>query len=185
MSATKVLDSIENVNGYQDHEYADLLPLLRQKDLEELAEDIKAHGLLAPITLLDGKILDGRNRYRACVLVSVKPKFRVFPADDDPISFITSVNVKRRHMTTGQRAMFAAKVAGLKPGRPSAGNSANLQNKKTAASRFSSIRRRSTACQKAARRAALVRCRSLMCARWQSTFWRGFPSLRADSTSTA
>jgi hypothetical protein len=33
--------------------------------LRELADDIRANGLRKPITLLDGKVLDGRNRHEA------------------------------------------------------------------------------------------------------------------------
>jgi hypothetical protein len=42
-------------------------------------------------------ILDGRNRYRACLEARVEPRFVEFDADD-PIAFVVSVNIKRRHL---------------------------------------------------------------------------------------
>jgi ParB-like chromosome segregation protein Spo0J len=49
-----------------DHPIAELLPLMEGAAFEELVTDIKAHGLHNPVTLYETKILDGRNRERAC-----------------------------------------------------------------------------------------------------------------------
>ena len=59
----------------QVHPAALAFPMMPEKELRELAEDIKTHGLLEPIGLLDGKILDGRNRLKACELAEVEPRF--------------------------------------------------------------------------------------------------------------
>src|SRR5438093_995542 len=45
---------------------------MEDEPLRELAGDIKANGQTHLITLHEGKILDGRNRYRACRLAGVK-----------------------------------------------------------------------------------------------------------------
>jgi hypothetical protein len=50
---------------YEFHELAALFPMISTDELNELAEDIKKHRLLERITLFEGKILDGRNRYKA------------------------------------------------------------------------------------------------------------------------
>lgn len=90
------------------HPAATLLPLLSEQDLKSLAEDIKANGLLDPIVMLDGQILDGRNRWLACQMVGVEPKTVEWAGDDsNPFKWVWSKNVKRRHLTTSQRAMFA------------------------------------------------------------------------------
>ncbi len=103
---------------YQDHPLSSVLPLMGQMEIRELAADIQLNGQLAPITLLDGKILDGRNRYRACQFVGIEPKFRDFNGEGDPIDFILSVNVKRRHLTASQKAMVIAKISQLPRGNP-------------------------------------------------------------------
>lgn len=101
---------------YQEHQLSSLLPMMGLQEIRELAADIQANGLRAPITLLDGQVLDGRNRLAACRLAGVEPKFRDFNGAGDPLDFIVSVNVKRRHLTTGQRAMVAAKLARMPRG---------------------------------------------------------------------
>jgi hypothetical protein len=82
----------------------------------ELENDIRENGLRFPIVLLDGLVLDGRNRYRACKTVGVEPRFQDFNGNGDPVAFIVSVNVKRRHLNTSQRAMIAAKLANMPRG---------------------------------------------------------------------
>ena len=97
---------------YEDHPYAGLFPLLGEADLAELAKDIKCNGLQEPITLFEGKILDGRNRYRACLLAGVAPSFRVWAGagTGSALDYVVSTNLHRRHLTDQQRALVAAGV---------------------------------------------------------------------------
>jgi ParB-like chromosome segregation protein Spo0J len=92
------------------HPVAELFPMLASDELAELAEDINQRGLLHPIVLDDeGRILDGRNRWAACLLVDVAPTFVVFDGDD-PAGYALAVNLARRNLTKGQAAMIAAKA---------------------------------------------------------------------------
>src|SRR5262245_9672974 len=51
------------------HELADLLPMIDGVNFENLKGDIAKNGILEPILLFEGRILDGRNRYRAAKAV--------------------------------------------------------------------------------------------------------------------
>jgi len=96
-------------NG-QVHPAAELFPMLSESELVALADDIKSNGLINDIVLLtDGTLLDGRNRLAACQRADVLPRFRAI-ATDDPVSFVVSINVKRRHLNAGQLAMLAVSL---------------------------------------------------------------------------
>ena len=96
-------------------------------DIAALSKDIKVNGQRAPITLLDGKILDGRNRWRACKLAGVEPETREFPTTQDALQFVLSANLHRRHLSESQRSLVAAKIANLSNGEQKR-CSANLQS---------------------------------------------------------
>lgn len=99
------------------HPIANLFPLIEGEEFENLKKDIQANGLLTPIEVYEGKILDGRNRYRACLQIGVQPKFINYDGDA-PISRVVSLNLRRRHLTESQRADIASQLCGMKRGRP-------------------------------------------------------------------
>jgi N6-adenosine-specific RNA methylase IME4 len=99
----------------EPHPLANLFPLLEGPDFDELVDDIRGNGLIEPIVVLEDRILDGRNRYRACLAAGVEPTFRPF-LGDDPLAYVVSLNLKRRHLSESQRAMVAAKLATLPHG---------------------------------------------------------------------
>jgi hypothetical protein len=139
----------------ENHPYAGIFPFHAAKPkkdgkpdkwLELLAADIKEHGgLLEPITLLDGKVLDGRRRIAACEWHGIEPEFVEFDAskDGDPLDFVIARNSRRRDMDAGKRAVAAALLANLGEGRPSkeTAHSVRSFSQADAAKRFGASRR--------------------------------------------
>ena len=97
-----------------DHPLAELFPPLEGEAFDALVADIKAHGLIEPITTFEEKILDGRNRHRACLQAGVDPVFVPY-LDDDPAAFVISMNLKRRHLTAEQKRDVIAKLLAKNP----------------------------------------------------------------------
>ena len=97
-------------NPLEPHPFAALFPELPPEELTQLARDIKERGQLEPIILYKGVILDGRNRYRACQIAGVKPRIEEFDAKAtrrSPEEFVLSRNLRRRHLSVGQKAALA------------------------------------------------------------------------------
>jgi hypothetical protein len=94
----------------RNHPYADLFPMMDDAEFHALCLDIVANGLQEPIVTFAGQqILDGRNRYKACLKVKVTPKFQAYWGKD-PLQFVLSKNLHRRHLNESQRAMLAATI---------------------------------------------------------------------------
>lgn len=108
----------------ETHPIADIFPMLPPDELQRLADDIASRGLLDPVVLLDDMVLDGRNRYAACLLAKVTPDFVEFTGDD-ALGYVIAKNLHRRHMNESQRAAVAAKLANMRQGgdRPSSKDS--------------------------------------------------------------
>ena len=114
------------MNMYEAHELANIFPLIEGEEFEKLVDDIKANGLLNPIVLYEGKILDGRNRFNACLEAGIQPLFVEYDGDS-PLNHVVSLNLTRRHLSESQRALVGAKLANMKVGDNQYGN-ANLRD---------------------------------------------------------
>jgi len=89
------------------HPLCTLFPRLSGAEFDALRDDIKVNGLRQPIILHEGMILDGGNRYRACIEAGVEPVFQDFEGGN-LVSFVLSVNLHRRHMSPGQQAAIVS-----------------------------------------------------------------------------
>ena len=92
---------------YTYHPACVLFPKFGKDELQELAADIKANGLRNPIVMLNGDILDGRNRLLACEVAGVEPRFVEWDGTGSPVEWVVSENLVRRHLTSSQRAVIA------------------------------------------------------------------------------
>ena len=98
--------------GREFHAVAELFPLLRGTAFDGLVADIRKNGLREPILVdADGRILDGRNRYRACREARVEPRFIEWQGEGPLAELALSLNLRRRHLNESQRAMVAARLA--------------------------------------------------------------------------
>ena len=101
--------------------------MMNDTDFAALQADIAAQGLLEPLVLYQGQILDGRNRYRACRVLGIQPQVRTYQGND-PLGFVTSMNLVRRHLNESQRALVATQITTMRQGeRTDLEPSANLQ----------------------------------------------------------
>jgi hypothetical protein len=90
------------------------LPLIEGAEFDAFVEDIRANKQCEAITVYQNKVLDGRNRYRACTKLGVEPRLTQFLGDDNAArAFVISKNVRRRHLTAEQRqSLLIAYIAG-------------------------------------------------------------------------
>jgi hypothetical protein len=91
---------------YKYHPLSDMFPLLEGKEYTDFVDDIRKYGLRQDIDVSGGKIIDGRNRARACIEAGVEPRYheRRFKDDEALRAFIISANIHRRHLTKKQKA---------------------------------------------------------------------------------
>jgi ParB-like chromosome segregation protein Spo0J len=93
-----------------------MFPPITEEDFGKLAADIKLNGLHQPIVRYQGKILDGNNRYRACELAKIAPKFADFNGDDAQArNYVISANIHRRHLSPDQRREIIATLLKADP----------------------------------------------------------------------
>ena len=99
------------------HPAAEIFPIMQEAAFAALVADIATHGQREPILMLDGQVIDGRHRLRACEQLGLEPLVRRISADDgDPLSLVVSLNLHRRHLNESQRAMVAARLSDMRQG---------------------------------------------------------------------
>ena len=92
------------------HPVANIFPLMMDDEFSALVQDIAEQGQLEPILIHDGKIVDGRNRYRACQKLGLDPITQTWKQSGSLIKFIVSKNLHRRHLSSSQRAVIALDI---------------------------------------------------------------------------
>lgn len=134
------------------HPLCTLFPPMDAETFNSFVDDIADNGLREPVITLDGQVLDGRNRQAACAELGLMPDgmYQDY-VGDDPLAFVLSKNLARRHLTESQRAMIAAQLVNWEKGvNQHSSGSANLQTRQ--ASKLMSISERAVAAARAIRR---------------------------------
>ncbi len=79
------------------------IPMWSDKKLREYADDLKKKGFIPfPLIILDGKILDGRNRYEACKLAGIEPSVQQYSSPLSPTEFVLAT-LQHRDLSVGER----------------------------------------------------------------------------------
>jgi N6-adenosine-specific RNA methylase IME4 len=120
------------------HPLANIFPLMEGAAFDALVADIKANGVRDPIVMYEDVLLDGRNRWRAAeaagITITGKDVRQFDPEKDgDPLAWVISKNLQRRHLDESQRAMAAAKIATLRDGQRQVGKFAHVATQAEAA----------------------------------------------------
>jgi protein gp37 len=113
----KPLDKIIGRYGIASiHPAADLLPLMSDDEFQSLCTDVKEYGFLHPVSVNANRaLLDGRNRVQVAAALRAEPSIRIIDPPDE-LAYVFSENVSRRHLTPGQRAIIAEKLANMPSG---------------------------------------------------------------------
>src|SRR4051812_48742255 len=112
------------------HPAAEIFPMMSGDELDELAKDIAENGFQQPLIFLAGQLLDGRNRVAALHRVSNEGRRDELAADimegrssvyfashEDPIAYVVSSNLRRRHLTAEQKRDVITKLLKANPER--------------------------------------------------------------------
>ena len=106
----------EKYCGFEVHELALVIPKMSEAEYQLLKTDIAENGLRDQIIIYEGRILDGRHRAQALDDLGKSHDPDYFSEYDpkvhgkSPQAFVLSCNLKRRHLSKGQLAAFAAEM---------------------------------------------------------------------------
>ena len=100
-------------NRYTQHPLSAAFPAMSAEDYVSLRADIAANGQRDPIVIHEGMVLDGWHRYSSHVDLGTEDQAlcEALPAGIDPVAFVLSRNLHRRHLSASQRAMAVAACA--------------------------------------------------------------------------
>jgi len=83
-------------------------------DFSALVDDVATHGLRQSVVTYEGQVLDGWHRYRACLECGARPVFVEYDGDD-PVAYVLSLNLSRRHLSGSQRAAAVVSCSEWRP----------------------------------------------------------------------
>lgn len=99
----------------KQHELSANWPAMVEADYLALVDSIDDLGVLNAVTIFEGQVIDGWNRYRAAQSLGVDCPMVDLDPSIDPVAFVRAQNDKRRHLTPSQRAAAVVKCSTWSP----------------------------------------------------------------------
>lgn len=99
----------------RQHPLSAAFPRMANDEFQELKDSIETNGVLNPISLLDGMVLDGWHRYSAATELGMDCPAVVLGDGIDPRDFVLAQNKARRNLTASQRANAVTAVFQWRP----------------------------------------------------------------------
>ncbi len=96
---------------FEVHPVAAMFPEFPPEEYANLRADIEANGVRFPVVVCGRWLVDGRTRLRACRDLDLEPPIQELDERTNVVEWIVSANVRRRHLSTSQRAVLAAQLA--------------------------------------------------------------------------
>ncbi len=98
------------------HPHAELFSPMTAEEYAGLLASVRANGILTPLVLFEGMVLDGRHRLVAAKEAGLAVVPTTTYQGDEPLTFVVAANITRRHLTMGQRSLMAARLATMAQG---------------------------------------------------------------------
>ena len=95
---------------YKQHPLSSAFPAMTDNEFKELRDSIEVNGVLNPITIYEGMVIDGWHRYKAANEANVDCPETELDEWIDPKDFVLAQNKNRRHITMAQLALATAQV---------------------------------------------------------------------------
>ena len=97
--------------GFPVHDLARIFPAHTPEEYAEMKASIATIGQMQPIALWQGQIIDGSHRYQACLDLGKEPIYEHLDDDVDPVAFVISANINRRHLDVSQRSIIGFRLS--------------------------------------------------------------------------
>ena len=96
--------------NYQQHPLSAAFPPMTPEEFQSLKDSVNENGVLNPITIYEGMVLDGWHRYQAALELGMECPEAELEDWIDPKDFVLAQNKNRRHITAAQLAMATTAV---------------------------------------------------------------------------
>ena len=95
----------------QRHALSALFMDISSDEFDALKSDVSQNGFTDPtIIVCDGQVLDGWHRYRVATELALLDRLDFVDIEGDPVAFVISKNLHRRHLTASQRAQIVVEA---------------------------------------------------------------------------